>query len=147
MEVKTVINEKYTELEIHVCSNAPDGNVREMVAAINELVNRTCVVKNSRGDRQVIAGKDIVLIYAEGQHVYVKTEQETFQASAKIYEMENELDPKRFLRISRAEIINIKKIRRLDFGMTGTVKVILSDGSECYTSRRNIIKLKKALGL
>ena len=45
------------------------------------------------------------------------------------------------------EIINLKKIRRLDMSITGTIKVIMKDDSESYTSRRNVAKLKQVLNL
>ena len=45
------------------------------------------------------------------------------------------------------EIFNLKKIKRLDMSITGTIKVLLSDGTETYTSRRNVTKLKRCLGI
>lgn len=147
MELKAVIHEKYEELELHVCNNEMNEDVKQMMSTLSELVNKTYIAKNERGDSSVIAEKDILLLYAESQRVYIKAASGTYQSSQKLYELEEQLDSSRFLRISRAEIVNIKKIKRLDFGTTGTIKVILSDGSECYTSRRNVVKLKKALGL
>lgn len=147
MEVKAVIHEKYEDMELHVCNHALNDEVSQMVNTLSELVNKTYIVKNERGDSQLIAEKDLLLIYAESQRVFLKTAAGTFQSAQKLYELEEQLDSSRFLRISRAEIINIKKIKRLDFGSAGTIKVILSDGSECYTSRRSITKLKAALGI
>ena len=57
------------------------------------------------------------------------------------------MDEGQFFRISKSEIVNLKKIRRLDMSVTGTIKVILSDGTETYTSRRNVTKLKNCLGI
>ena len=57
------------------------------------------------------------------------------------------MDEKRFLRISKSEIINLRKIERLDMSITGTIKVVLTDGTETFTSRRNVTKLKKSLGI
>lgn len=145
MNVKAVINEKYTQMEIHVCNDIMDDKVKDVAAAIDRLVNDSYSAKAANGDSVPIYPKDIYSVYAENQKVFFKTAAGTFEATQKLYEIEESLDEKQFIRISRAEIVNIKKISRLDLGLTGTIKIIMSDGSESYTSRRNVTKLKKAL--
>lgn len=145
MNVKAVINEKYTQMEIHVCNDIMDDKVKDVATAIDRLVNDSYSAKAANGDSVPIYPKDIYSVYAENQKVFFKTAAGTFEATQKLYEIEESLDEKQFIRISRAEIVNIKKISRLDLGLTGTIKIIMSDGSESYTSRRNVNKLKKAL--
>jgi len=72
---------------------------------------------------------------------------EVYSIQEKLYELEERLDEGQFFRISKSEIVNLKKIKRLDLSITGTIKVILSDGTESYTSRRNVTKLKQILGI
>lgn len=145
MNVKAVINDKYSQMEIHVCNDIMDDKVKDVAAAIDRLVNDSYSAKAANGDSVPIYPKDIYSVYAENQKVFFKTAAGTFEATQKLYEIEESLDEKQFIRISRAEIVNIKKISRLDLGLTGTIKIIMSDGSESYTSRRNVTKLKKAL--
>jgi DNA-binding LytR/AlgR family response regulator len=71
----------------------------------------------------------------------------SYVVQEKLYELEERLDAGQFFRISKSEIVNLKKIKRLDMSITGTIKVILSDGTETYTSRRNVTKLKQCLGI
>ena len=40
---------------------------------------------------------------------------------------------------------NYKRIRSLDLGLTGTIRVIMKNGYETYSSRRNVAKLKELL--
>ena len=61
--------------------------------------------------------------------------------------MEEKLDATRFLRISGSEIVNLHKIKRLDTGITGTIKMYLQENMETYVSRRYVAKIKKALGI
>lgn len=147
MNIKAIINEKYTEPELHVCSNEMNSEVTDMISSIDRLVNKSFPVKAPNGDTVPIYPRDILSVYAESQKVFIRTLEGTFEASQKLYELEEQLDAKLFIRISRAEIVNIKKIKRLDLGISGTIKVIMSDGSESYTSRRNVTKLKKALSM
>lgn len=147
MNIKAIINEKYTETELHVCSNKMSTEVTDMIASIDRLVNNGFPVKAANGDTVPVYPGDIFAVYAENQKVFIRTKDGSFESSQKLYELEARLDDKLFIRISRAEIVNIKKIKRLDLGLSGTIKVIMSDGSESYTSRRNVTKLKKALSL
>lgn len=147
MNIKAIINEKYTETELHVCSNKMTSEVTDMIASIDRLVNNGFPVKAANGDTVPVYPGDIFAVYAENQKVFIRTKDGSFESSQKLYELEAQLDDKLFIRISRAEIVNIKKIKRLDLGLSGTIKVIMADGSESYTSRRNVTKLKKALSL
>jgi len=147
MNIKAIINEKYIETELHVCSNKMDSEVADMIASIDRLLNNGFPVKAANGDTVPVYPRDIFSVYAENQKVYIKTAAGIFEASQKLYELEETLDEKLFIRISRAEIVNIKKIKRLDLGISGTIKVIMVDDSESYTSRRNVTKLKKALSM
>ncbi len=147
MNIKAIINEKYIEKELHVCSNKMDSEVTDMIASIDRLFNNGIPVKAKNGDTVPVYPGDIFSVYAENQHVYIKTAEGVFEASQKLYELEDKLDDKLFIRISRAEIVNIKKIKKLDLGIAGTIKVIMADNSESYTSRRNVTKLKKALSI
>lgn len=147
MEIKAVINDKYEEMELHVCNSEMNDAVAGMISNLTNLLGDNIPAKNNAGDSIFISQRDIISIYAEGPKVFIHTETGNYEASKKLYEFENELDETRFLRISKSEIVGLKKIKRLDLGMTGTIKVCMSDGYECYTSRRNVSNLKKALGL
>lgn len=147
MEIKAVINEKYKEIELHVCKNQLDQSVKDLISTLNTYVNDHYTVKAANGATLVVFTKDIISIYAENQKVLVRTMEGVFESTLKLYEFEAQLNPKVFMRISRSELVNIKKIKRLDLGITGTIKVILMDNSISYTSRRNVTKLKKALGI
>ena len=147
MQVKSVINEKYEEVEIHVCNYEADDTVRELVSEISNFVNPGFSVQKQNGDKVVINENNVISFYSEGQRVLARVEGESYIVHKKLYELEQDLDKKLFFRASKSEIINLKKIQRLDLGITGTIKVIMKDGSETFTSRRNVAKLKQVLGI
>ena len=61
------------------------------------------------------------------------------------WKIEEEYEKLCFVRISKSEIVNYKKIKSLDMSLTGTIKVIMKNGYETYSSRRNVSKLKELL--
>ena len=50
-----------------------------------------------------------------------------------------------FLRISRFEIINLKRVRKYDFTIIGTLRIEFENGMETWASRRYIPLIKERL--
>lgn len=147
MQVKAIIHEKYTETEIHVCDHEGNENLQKLVEDISSFVNPGLPVQRQNGDKMVLNEKDVISFFSQGQKVFARTENETYVVAKKLYELEQDLNENLFFRISKSEIINLKRIQKLDMSLSGTIKVIMKDDSETYTSRRNVTRLKKVLGL
>lgn len=92
-----------------------------------------------------ISPKEIIRVYAASGKVYAVTEKKEYLLRMRLYEAEKRLDRKHFVRISQSEIINLKKVKRFDLSFTGTIGVLLSDGTTSYASRRYVAKLKQWL--
>ena len=147
MLVKAAINDKYTNTEVHICKNTFDDEVRNLIDGISQLVNSELVAHAENGDREILSRMDVVRFYADNQKVVADVSGKKYTIPKKLYELELELDEHIFFRISKSEIINLKKIQKLDMSFTGTIRIIMKDNSESFTSRRNVVKLKKILGL
>lgn len=147
MIVKAELSDKYTEMQIHVCKNQMDCEVQSVINDLNAYFGESIVVKNEAGDKESIHICDILSFEAVGPKVYARTVKGKYTVLKKLYELEEALNPKEFCRISKSEIINIKKISKVDLSISGTLRVIFKDGTDTYASRRNIRNLKNALGL
>ena len=86
-------------------------------------------------------------IFTQNKNVYLTTENEQYRIKERLYELEETLDGSQFVRISNTDIVNVRKIKRLDTGIIGTIKMKLSGEQEAYVSRRYMGKIKQALGL
>lgn len=90
----------------------------------------------------------LTCLYAQDKGVFARREDgEVFALRLRLYELEERLDERTFVRISHSEIVNLKKITALDLKLSGTIKISLADGTVCYASRRYVKKIKEALGL
>ena len=147
MRVRARIDKSFEKMEIQVCSNELTLQVKQLVDDISAFVNEGISGTDIRGERVMLPLKDILRFYSENQKVIAQDADGAYIIQEKLYELEERLDPGQFFRISKSEIVNLKKIKRLDMSITGTIKVILSDGTETYTSRRNVTKLKQCLGI
>jgi len=147
MKVRARIDNSFAIPEIQVCNHELNPQVKQLVEDISAFVNEGITGTDFRGEKIIIPTREILRIYTENQRVMVQDANGIYCTQEKLYELENRLDEEQFFRISKSEIVNLKKIRRLDMSITGTIKVILSDGTETYTSRRNVTKLKQILGM
>ena len=101
-----------------------------------------------QGDRVLLLRpEDILRFYAEDKGVKAQTEEDAYAVRERLYELENTLDPRSFVRISHSEIVNLWKVTALDLTLTGTIKMTLSGGTVCWVSRRYVKKIKTALGV
>lgn len=145
MLIKPEIDSKYDALEIHVCKNAADTEVNRTIETLHAIFDKTIGAVDERGNVRAINPSEVISFYAEGQKVFALKEDGKYSVSLKLYELEEDLESLYFVRISKSELVNVKKIKSLDLSLTGTIRVIMKNGYETYTSRRNVAKLKVIL--
>ena len=75
------------------------------------------------------------------------TDKKEYVLHLRLYEVEERLKNKGFVRISNTEIINIKKAKKFDLSSVGTICVSLTNGNISFVSRRYVTKIKKTLGI
>lgn len=124
----------------------------EMTPELDDLVRRLSLppklLTGSRdGSMEILEPAEISRIYASGGKVLAVTDRGEYVLRQRLYELEERLDRGRFVRISNAEIINLKRAVRFDLRITGTVQIRLDDGTSAYVSRRYVGKIKQLLGV
>jgi two-component system LytT family response regulator len=89
---------------------------------------------------------EIDWIEAEGNYVSVHSGKKSHLLRETITSLEQQLDPKRFVRIHRSSIVRIDRIRELKPWFHGEYRIILQDGVQLTLSRNYRDKLQAALG-
>lgn len=83
--------------------------------------------KESRALR--LSADQIVYIEAFGKDIEVHTLQETYYSQDRIYRLEELLDPREFIRISKSVIIAREHVKKIRPALTMKFVLTLSDGS------------------
>ena len=89
----------------------------------------------------------VLRFFAEDKGVSCQTDRGMYTVRQRLYELEEELEGTRFVRVSNSEIVNLDRVAALDLTLTGTIKMTLAGGTVCWVSRRYVKKIKQALGL
>ncbi len=121
----------------------------EVTALINQLTQEPATMITGVRDEKLILldEKDIIRVYAQDGKVFATTAKGNFALKQRLYEMEERLDKRSFVRISNGEIINLRKAKGFDLKLTGTICVSLEGGVVTYVSRRYVAKIKQVLGV
>jgi len=90
--------------------------------------------------------EDIHCIEAEGNYVRVHDNSKHYLLRETISGLEEQLDPKQFLRIHRSAIVKIDKIKELQPWFHGEYRIILENGRQLTLSRNYRANLQEAVG-
>ncbi len=132
------------KIEIVVRAAEKDAQVTALLESLSKDEPVKLTVLDSGNRASVIDEKDIVFVAAEGKLVRVVTTEGIYKAKQSLQSIESILS-RSFLRVSRFEIINLKKVRKYDFTLVGTLRVEFDNGMETWASRRYIPLIKERL--
>ncbi len=145
------------KLEVKIDSLCIEPKVIILTASVTEEVNSILdrlsehspqIISGSKDNKiEVIEQEDLIRIYASAGKVFAVTTKGEYLLRHRLYEMEERLPTRQFIRISNSEIINLKNVNNFDISISGTIRVELSNGTVTYVSRRYVSKLKKILGI
>ncbi len=146
MQIEVRLDEKYAEPKVVILTDRVTEEISLLVKKLSE--EQPEMIAGFRQERvELLEECDIVRVYAADSKVYAVTDAGEYQLRLRLYEMEERLDKKSFVRISNSEIINLRKVKSFDLSFSGTICVSFTDGITTYVSRRYVAKIKQVLGI
>lgn len=94
-----------------------------------------------------VAVNDIQWIDAAGDYMCVHATDQTHIMRRTMKELENDLDPKKFVRAHRSAIVNIKFVQKMVSHISGEYHLILNNGTELKVSRSHRDRVKEMIKL
>ena len=143
------------EIEIDERCQKPKIIIRtdKMTDEVGEIVKRLSAQQPKAGAGfrdgtvELLEPDSLLRVYTSGGKVLAQTERGAYQLRLRLYALEQRLDRQTFVRISHAEIVNLKKVKEFDLSLAGTICVRLADGTVTYVSRRYVARIKQILGI
>jgi two-component system LytT family response regulator len=140
------------EWAVSTTARAPESTTRRVLALLEELNARD----RARGrDRLVVRTPERAIflrtetidwIEAAGKFVHLHVGRTVHALRESMAELEQELDPARFLRISRSVIVNLDRIQEVQPWFQGDYVLILSDGTRLTSTRGYRENMRRLLG-
>ncbi len=141
MKLSVKLDENCTETEVIIVTKQIDDKVSEIMNKLSKKgVNK--LTGSSDGKFAVINDDDLIRIYANNQKVHAITNSGEYIIKYRLYELEEQLDDKKFIRISNSEIVNVNYIQSFDLSLAGTICINFKSGERTFASRRYVSKIK-----
>ena len=145
MQIEIQLDETCTEPKIILRAAQLTDEVKELA---QRLTLGTAWLAGFSGEQAVLLSPaELLRVYAQNGKVWAATAQGCYTLRMRLYEIEEKLHGPDFVRISHAEIINLKQVKSFDLSFAGTICVTLSNGQQTYVSRRYVAHIKQTLGI
>ncbi len=148
MEIKinTNISSEFKETSITI--NAPEltkeiQNLLQYASHINEIPNQIMASENNK--IYFIDLERVICFFSKDKYNYVRVKEGTYKIKQKLYELEDSLREKDFIRISNSCLIHINQVECFDTSVLGTILVRLKDGTQETVSKRRVTQIMKLL--
>ena len=146
MKINTNISSEFKETSITI--NAPEltkeiQNLLQYVSHINEMPNQIMASENNK--IYFIDLERVICLFSKDKYNYVRVKEGTYKIKQKLYELEDSLRGKDFIRISNSCLIHINQVECFDTSVLGTILVRLKDGTQETVSKRRVAQIMKLL--
>lgn len=117
--------------------------IREIVTFVKTRQGQLTGVMEGR--QYEVPVRDVCYIEAVDNKVFLYTQKQVYETRQKLYEMEELLQEKYFLRVSKSLLLNLMKVKAIKPALNGRFLAILQNGEELIISRKYVPALKAAL--
>ena len=140
-KITRIERDKPEILEIR-CHEISD-EVREIVAFVK---SRQGQLTGTADDRMYeIAVSDIFYIESVNNKTFIYCKNREYETKQKLYELEEILREKHFLRVSKSVLLNLMKVSSIKPALNSRFTAVLFSGEQVIISRKYVPELKKAL--
>ena len=120
------------------------GNVtsEEVVSLLQLLKKRNSgkLILYKEEEQYIVDADEIVYIEVSGNKVYAYTQQDTYEAKQKLYEIKELLGGRSFAQINKSVIVNINCVKSIQAEFSGNYRIKLKNRKESLTISRKYFK-------
>lgn len=144
MKINIELDEKYPDTIITIQANEWTEELDKLISMIKQQEPQRLF--GVREDQTILLEpENIDYVFAESRKVYAKIGKESFEVKMKLYEIEELLLPRNFMRFSKSVIGNSRQIERFELSFNGNLCVYFKSGNKEYITRKYVNPIKKKL--
>lgn len=134
------------ETEVEIRYRERDAEVENLIKAISQSSDTLTGIREN-GDMEPLYITGIYYIEAVDRDVFAYKAKSVYRLRKTLYELEEDLREKHFVRISKSTIVNIKAVSSVCPEDSRRVKLRLNNGEYLVVSRSYVNNFKKAIGM
>ncbi len=123
------------------------GEDAEFMVTENARCGAFLSVRSERKERVRLSVGEVVYIEAFGKDVEIHTLQDTYYAQDRMYQLESELDPREFLRVSKSVIISRRHVRKIRPSLSMKYVLTLTGGTLVDVTRSYYGDFRRFFGI
>ena len=133
------------DIDVLFTASHVDSQVAALMNRVADPLSATWEVRDAEGSAVTLQEDSIATISIDSKRLRIVADDGVYWLKMTLQDAEKALNPSMFLRVSRYEIVNLHKVKRFDFTITGTLRVEMEDGTDTWASRRFIPVIKERL--
>ena len=145
VNVRFIEDASRDDIDVLFSAAAEDEQVKALMARISDPLEYVWEVRDGQGNPVALAEERISSLTVDNKRIRIVADDGIYWLKMPLAEAERALNPSLFLRVSRFDIVNLRKVRRFDFSVVGALRVEMENGDEIWVSRRFIPAVKERL--
>ena len=142
--VKDKLNLAETEVEIR-CEER-DAEVEGIIESIRSL-EENLMGEMENGDKIPVIISKVLYFEAVDRNVFAYTTSNYYRVRRPLYDLEEELVKRHFVRISKAVIVNLRAVKKVSPEDGRRLKLLLRNGEWVIVSRNYVNDFKRGIGM
>lgn len=144
MKIEIDIDAKYLDTGVMITAPRLTQDIEKMVSLMRMLDMKITAKKDD--ETYILDAEEILYIEAVERNTFIYTSESTYESDLKLYEFEQKLLERDFIRISKQSIVNLKKVKSLKADLNRKIRVTLQNEEQILVSRM-YDELRKRLGV
>lgn len=147
MKAELIINEHLNEDEVKIHTKTVTSGARILSYIDHFTTDRENLIIRSDDEFLMIQKLDIICAEVQDKTLTIYTKNNQIVTSKSLRELMEEMNSENFLKVSKAEMLNIQMINRVEPSFSGNLIARMKNGKKVSISRRYVSKLKERLGI
>ena len=143
MKITITTDDQCTETEVSVKCNRVSDDIEKLLAAIRMLDMKLTGRKDGR--QYILEAADIIYIDSTDKHTFLYTQNDIYESTFRLYELEAKLADKDFLRAGKNCIFNINRVLSIEPDMDRRLILTMEKGIKLIVSRQYSAAVKQKL--
>ena len=138
-------SDQYTDAEIVIKCGMMDDRLESIIQHIRLHMFSVAGVKD--GETKIFPLGDIFYFDSTDERTFLYLENDVYECSLKLYELEEQLEKANFVRISKSCIVNIMKLDSVRSLLNSRYEARLENGEKLIISRHYLPDFKARFGI